>query len=66
MALKVYANQKYSKYILRFEYKWGTKIANNFDAYQYDAGCYYHVIDALLAQDLMCIDIIRIDIDSQA
>lgn len=40
-----YTNDKYSKYHLRFEYKWGSKIANNFDAYQYDAGCYYHVSD---------------------
>lgn len=40
-----YTNKKYSKYILRFEYKWGTKIANNFDQFQYDAGCYYHVAD---------------------
>ncbi|WP_282136710.1 3-keto-disaccharide hydrolase [Seonamhaeicola maritimus] len=41
----LYTNKKYSKFILRFEYKWGTKIANNFDMYQYDAGCYYHVFD---------------------
>ena len=40
-----YTQKTYSKYILRFEYKWGTKIANNFDKWQYDAGCYYHVID---------------------
>ncbi|MBJ2175956.1 DUF1080 domain-containing protein [Aureibaculum sp. A20] len=40
-----YTNKKYSKYILRFEYKWGTKITNNFDKWQYDAGCYYHVFD---------------------
>ncbi|MGQ1909151.1 3-keto-disaccharide hydrolase [Marinifilum sp. RC60d5] len=40
-----YTNKKYSKYILRFQYKWGTKIANNFDRWQYDAGVYYHVID---------------------
>lgn len=40
-----YTNKKYSKYHLQFEYKWGSKIANNFDAYQYDAGCYYHVTD---------------------
>ncbi len=40
-----YTEKKYSKYVLRFEYKWGTKIANNFDRWQYDAGCYYHVID---------------------
>jgi len=40
-----YTRKKYSKYILRFEYKWGTKIANNFNDWQYDAGCYYHVIN---------------------
>lgn len=39
----VYTKKKYSKYILRFEYKWGTKIANNFKQWQYDAGVYYHV-----------------------
>ncbi len=38
-------NKKYSKYILRFEYKWGGKIVNNFNEWQYDAGVYYHVID---------------------
>jgi Domain of Unknown Function (DUF1080)/Kelch motif len=38
-----YTQKKYSKYILRFEYKWGTKVANNFNEWQYDAGCYYHV-----------------------
>lgn len=40
-----YINKKYSKFILRFEYKWGEKIANNFNEWQYDAGVYYHVID---------------------
>jgi hypothetical protein len=40
-----YTNKKYSKYILRFEYKWGSRIANNFDRWQYDAGVYYHVIN---------------------
>ncbi len=40
-----FTKKKYSKYILRFEYKWGKKIANNFDQWQYDAGCYYHVYD---------------------
>lgn len=40
-----YTNKKYSKYIFRFEYKWGEKIANNFEQWQYDAGVYYHVID---------------------
>lgn len=38
-----YFKKKFSKYILRFEYKWGNKIANNFDQFQYDAGLYYHV-----------------------
>ncbi|WP_158969632.1 DUF1080 domain-containing protein [Paraglaciecola sp. L3A3] len=38
-----YTKKKYSKYILRFDYKWGTKIANNFKQWQYDAGVYYHV-----------------------
>lgn len=40
-----YTNKKYSKFIFRFEYKWGTGIANNFKAFQYDAGMYYHVVD---------------------
>lgn len=39
-----YTQKKYSKYILRFEYKWGSRIANNFDRWQYDAGVYYHVV----------------------
>lgn len=41
----MYTNKKYSRYILRFDYKWGHKIANNYSQYQYDAGCYYHVIN---------------------
>lgn len=40
-----YTKKKYSKFILRFEYKWGTKITNNFNRWQYDAGVYYHVVD---------------------
>lgn len=40
-----YTKKKYSKYILRFEYKWGEKITNNFNEWQYDAGLYYHVSD---------------------
>lgn len=40
-----YTNKSYSKYILRFEYKWGHKITNNFSRWQYDAGVYYHVSD---------------------
>ena len=43
-----YTNKKYSKYILKFEYKWGEKIANNFEQWQYDAGVYYHVIDDVI------------------
>lgn len=41
----IYSEKTYSKYILRFEYKWGDRIANNFDKWQYDAGVYYHVIN---------------------
>ena len=40
-----YNKKKFSKFIIRFEYKWGKKIANNFDQFQYDAGLYYHVYD---------------------
>ncbi|MDA7916846.1 DUF1080 domain-containing protein [Opitutaceae bacterium] len=40
-----YTLKKYSRYVFRFEYKWGQRIANNFERWQYDAGAYYHVID---------------------
>jgi len=40
-----YTNKTYSKFIFKFEYKWGEKKANNFSKFQYDAGMYYHVID---------------------
>lgn len=40
-----YTNKTYSKYVLRFEYKWGVKTANNFSEWQYDAGVYYHALD---------------------
>jgi len=40
-----YTKKKYSKFIFRFEYKWGKTIANNFSDWQYDAGMYYHVTD---------------------
>ena len=40
-----YTKKKYSMYILKFEYKWGSRISNNFDRWQYDAGVYYHVTD---------------------
>lgn len=38
-----YTEKKYSKFIFKFEYKWGKKKLNNFDQYQYDGGFYYHV-----------------------
>lgn len=41
----MYTNKKYSKFIFKFEYKWGDKIMNNFNQFQYDAGMYYHVYD---------------------
>ena len=40
-----YTNKEYSRFIFRFEYKWGKKIANNYHQFQYDAGCYYHVVN---------------------
>jgi len=40
-----YTKKTYSKYHLKFEYKWGKRIANNFHEWQYDAGVYYHVIN---------------------
>jgi len=40
-----YTKKSYSKYIFKFEYKWGKKICNNFNQFQYDAGMYYHVYD---------------------
>ncbi len=39
----MWAGGTYSRYIFRFEYKWGHKRLNNFGMFQYDAGCYYHV-----------------------
>jgi len=42
---QLYTKKSYSRYILRFEYKWGKRIANNFAKWQYDAGVYYHIID---------------------
>ena len=40
-----YYEKPCSKYILRFEYKWGDKRVNNFKQWEYDAGVYYHVSD---------------------
>jgi hypothetical protein len=39
----IYTKKSYSRYIFRFEYKWGAKRMNNFGQFQYDAGMYYHV-----------------------
>ena len=33
----------YSKYHLKFEYKWGKKLVNDFEDYQYDAGVFSHI-----------------------
>lgn len=41
----IYTTKSYRNFIFRFDYKWGSKIANNFAQFQYDAGCYYHVVD---------------------
>jgi hypothetical protein len=41
----IYTVKRYKNFIFRFDYKWGRKIANNFAQFQYDAGCYYHVVD---------------------
>lgn len=38
----MFTRKPYSRYSFKFEYKWGTKKLNNFDQFQYDAGCYYH------------------------
>lgn len=38
-----YTEKQYTNYVLRFEYKWGERKANNFGKWQYDAGVYYHV-----------------------
>ena len=40
-----FTKEKYSRYSFKFEYKWGEKIFNNFEQFQYDAGLYFHVFD---------------------
>ncbi|CAA7076161.1 Unannotated [Lentimonas sp. CC4] len=44
----LFTEQSYSHYMLRFEYKWGTKLVNNYDRWQYDSGVYYHVVEEKL------------------
>ena len=39
----LYTKKSYSRYSLKFEYKWGTKIFNNHQDYQYDSGLIYHI-----------------------
>ena len=41
----MYTNKEYESFHIKFEYKWGSKIANYFDKWQYDAGVYYYVSD---------------------
>jgi hypothetical protein len=41
----IFTKKSYSKYSFKFEYKWGKKVYNNFDKYQYDAGIYYHTFE---------------------
>lgn len=37
--------RNYSKYHLKFEYKWGKKLVNDFAENQYDAGVYFHITE---------------------
>lgn len=41
----MYTKKEYENFHIKFEYKWGSKIANYFQKWQYDAGVYYYVID---------------------
>lgn len=41
----LYTKKSFEKYHLRFQYKWGSKRANYFKKWQYDAGVYYHITD---------------------
>lgn len=41
----LYSKKSYSRYSLKFEYKWGKKLVNNFKSYQYDSGLLYHIQD---------------------
>ena len=37
------SKRNYSRYILKFEYKWGKKLVNNYKKLQYDSGVYLHI-----------------------
>jgi len=39
----VFTDESFERYHLKFEYRWGKKIFNNFGDFQYDAGVFYHV-----------------------
>jgi hypothetical protein len=41
----MYTKKSYSRYHLKFDYKWGSKKSNYFNKWQYDAGVYYHISD---------------------
>lgn len=41
----LYTKKSFDRYHLRFQYKWGSKLANYFNKWQYDAGVYYHITD---------------------
>ena len=41
----LYTKKSFSRYHLKFKYKWGKKKANYFAKWQYDAGVYYHISD---------------------
>ena len=36
-------NRKYSRFHLKFEYKWGKKLFNDFEDWQYDSGVFIHI-----------------------
>jgi Domain of Unknown Function (DUF1080) len=38
----MFTNKRYSHYVLKWEYKWGTKKMNSFETWQYDGGVFYH------------------------
>lgn len=40
----MYTNKEYSRYVIRWEYKWGSKKMNQFSQWQYDAGVWIHCI----------------------
>lgn len=41
----MYTDTTFSKFVLKFEYKWGKARINNFNKHQYDAGVFYHISD---------------------